>query len=132
MTKASVSRLFIGSVLAAIAGLILAVAAVWFAFANDAFVMNGPDVTGIRGTTFAWVMVGLIVAAGLVFIGACIAGLVSWIGALLVTARMGAVGWFLVLLLLGLWNLGIVAMIVYVLAGPDDAAAYQQEALMGR
>lgn len=121
MSKASVTRLFVGSVLAVVAGLILGGLAVWYAFANDAFVMNGPDVTGIRGTTFAWVMVGLIVVAGLVIIAGCIGGVVSWIGALLATARIGETGWFLILLLLGLWNLGLLAMIVYVLAGPDEA-----------
>jgi hypothetical protein len=132
MTKASVSRLFMGSVLAAIAGLVLAIAAVWFAYANDAFVMNGPDVAGIHGTTFAWGMVGLIVVAGLVFLAGCIGGVVSWVGARLVTARMGAIGWFLVLLLLGLWNLGIIAMLVYVIAGPEDVEHVREEGAWAR
>lgn len=128
MSKASVTRLFVGSVVAVVAGIILAGVAVWIAFANDVFVMNGPDVTGIRGTTFAWVMVGLVVVAGLVIMAGCIGGLVAWIGALLATARIGETGWFLLLLLLGLWNLGIVAMIVYVVAGPGDAG-YGREPL---
>jgi hypothetical protein len=131
MSKTSVTRLFVGSVLAVVAGIILAGVAVWLAFANDVFVMDGPDVTGIRGTTFAWVMVGLVVVAGLIIVGGCLAGMVSWIGAMLATARIGETGWFLLLLLLGLWNLGILAMIVYVVAGPDDAA-YRREAFAGR
>ena len=35
MTKATVTRLFIGSVLAVVAGAILAITAVWLAIAND-------------------------------------------------------------------------------------------------
>ena len=47
MSKATVTRLFIGSGIAIVAGAILAVAAVWLAIANDVFVMAGPDIVGI-------------------------------------------------------------------------------------
>ena len=46
MSKATVTRLFIGSVIAVVAGAILIVAAVWLAIANDVFVMSGPDIVG--------------------------------------------------------------------------------------
>lgn len=46
MSKATVARLFIGSVIAVTAGAILASMAVWLALANDVFVMAGPDVVG--------------------------------------------------------------------------------------
>ena len=48
-----------------------------------------------------------------------IGGLVSWIGALLNTAQLESKTWFLVLLLLGIFSFGLVAMIAYVVAGPD-------------
>jgi len=54
--------------------------------------------------------------------GALIGGLVSWIGALLNTSRLASRTWFLVLLLLGIFNLGILAMIAYLIAGPDGTA----------
>ena len=56
MTKATVKRLFIGSVLAATAGTIVAISAVWLAIANDVFVMNGGDITGIQGSALAWIL----------------------------------------------------------------------------
>lgn len=123
MPKSTVVRIFIGSVVAVVAGGILAFAAVWIAYANGAFVMSGPDVIGLRGTTFAWTMVGLIVIAGLAMIGGLIGGLVSWIGALLNTAQLADKTWFIALLLLGIWNLGLVAMIAYLIAGPDGATS---------
>ncbi len=120
MSKATVTRLFIGSAIAAFAGAILAVAAVWLAIANDVFVMNGPDIVGIRGSVLAWSLIGLGIVGGLAIVGGMIGGLVSWIGALLNTAQLESKTWFIVLLLLGIFNFGILAMIAYVIAGPDS------------
>lgn len=119
MSKATVTRLFIGSVIAATAGAILAIAAVWIAIANDVFVMSGNDIVGIQGSTLAWSMLGLGVVGGLAIAGAMIGGLVSWIEALLNTSQLESKAWFLVLLLLGMFSFGLVAMIAYVVAGPD-------------
>jgi hypothetical protein len=114
-----VTTVFLGSLVAVIAGAVLAFAAVWFAYASGAFVMSGPDVTGIETTPFAWAMVGIFVLAMLAIIGGLIGGLVSWIGALLNTAQVDDKTWFIVLLVLGVLSFGIVAMIAYVIAGPD-------------
>ncbi len=48
--------------------------------------------------------------------------LVMWIGALAKLARQQAFGWFLGVLILHLVGLGIVGMIAYATAGPDDGA----------
>jgi hypothetical protein len=119
MSKSTVVKLFIGSAIAVIAGVLLAFVAVWFAYANGAFVMNGPDVTAVEPTPFAWAMVGVIALSALAMLGGFIGGLVSWIGALLNTAQVEDKTWFIVLLVLGLLSFGIVAMIAYVIAGPD-------------
>ena len=105
MSKTTVTRLFIGSGIAIIAGAILAVAAVWLAIANNAFLMAGSDIVG-----------GVAMAGGL------IGGLVSWIGALLNTWQLDSKTWFAVLLLLGIFNLGFFAMIAYLIVGPDGRA----------
>ena len=55
MSKTTVTRLFIGSGIAIVAGAILAIAAVWLAIANDVFVMSGPDIVGIHGSALALV-----------------------------------------------------------------------------
>ena len=62
---------------------------------------------------------GLGLAGGLTIMGAAITGLVSWIGALLKTSQLESKAWFLALLLLGIFNFGFIAMIAYVIAGPD-------------
>jgi len=121
VSKATVTRVFLGSVAAVIAGAVLAFAAVWIAFANGAFVMSGPDVIGVQSTPYAWTIVGLGVVAALAMIAGFIGGLVSWIGALLNTAQLEDKTWFIVLLVLGLFSFGLVAMIAYVIAGPDGA-----------
>lgn len=119
MSKSTITRLFIGSVVAVVAGAVLMGAAIWIAYATDSFVMNGPDVTGIRSTGLAWTMVGLGVVSVLALLGGAIGGLVSWIGALLNTAELEDKTWFVILLVLGLFSFGLVAMIAYVIAGPD-------------
>jgi hypothetical protein len=119
MSKATVTKLFLGSALVALVGTTLAIAAVSIALANDVFVMNGPDVVGIQGSGLSWALAGLGTASGLAIAGGLIGGLVSWIGALLNTAQLDRKAWFVGLLLLGIFNLGILGMIAYLIAGPD-------------
>ena len=119
MTKSTITRLFVGSVIAVVAGLVLGFTAVLVAFASDSLVMRGPDVVGIEPTAVAWSMVGLAVLAVLTIVGGAIGGLVSWIGALLNTAQLEDKTWFVLLLCLGVLSFGLVAMIAYVIAGPD-------------
>jgi hypothetical protein len=120
MSKATVNRVFVGSLIAVTAGAALAVTAVALAIANGVFVMSGPNIVGVQQTALAWSLLGLGILGGLVIMGGLIAGLISWIGALLNTAQLESKAWFLVLLLLGIFNLGFVAMIAYVIAGPDS------------
>lgn len=120
MSKATVTRLFIGSGIAIVSGAILAVAAVSLANANNVFVMSGPDVVGLRGSVLAWSLLGLGIVGGLAVAGGMIGGLVAWIGALLNTWQLESRTWFAVLLLLGIFNLGFFAMIAYLVAGPDS------------
>jgi hypothetical protein len=120
MTKSTITKFFIGGIVAVIAGLFVAVAAVWAAFAAGEFVMDGPDVTGVKFTAFGWSMVGLMIVGGFSMIGGAIAGLVAWIGALINTAQLPDKAWFVLLLVLGLFSFGFVAMVAYVIAGPDS------------
>ena len=119
MNKRTVTRIFLSSVTAVIAGAVLAFAAVLIAFANGALVMRGPDVIGVQATPLAWTMVGLGVVAILAMIAGFVGGLVAWIGALLNTSQLQDKTWFVLLLVLGLFSFGLVAMIAYVMGGPD-------------
>ena len=119
MTKATVTRLFLGSIVTVGAGAIFAILAVGLAFANNLFVMSGPDVVGVRGGPLAFSLLGLGIVGALAIAGGLIGGLVSWIGALLNTSQLESKTWFLVLLVLGIFNFGFFAMIAYVIVGPD-------------
>ncbi len=122
MTKATVTRLFVGSAIAVIAGVLLVIGSLLAAYANGVFLMSGNDVVGIQGTPFAWTMIGLAALAALVIMAGAIGGLVSWIGALLNTSQLDDKVWFILLLVLGVLSFGLVAMIAYVIAGPDGTA----------
>jgi uncharacterized membrane protein len=90
------------------------------AIANSSLVKNGPDVTGIHATAIGWVMIGLAVVAVLVMVAAAITQFVAWVGAVINTAQLQDKTWFIVLLLTGLLSFGFIAMIVYLIAGPED------------
>ena len=123
MSKATVTRLFIGSLIAFGAGAIVAVLAIGIAIANDVFVMAGNEIVAVQGGTLAWALIGLAILGGLAAAGGVIAGFVAWIGAVLNTWQLESKAWFIGLLLLGIFNFGFVAMIAYVIAGPDGKAA---------
>jgi hypothetical protein len=71
------------------------------------------DGDGIVGTLVWLIVASLAVAAG------TLAAIASWIGALLNTVQLEDKTWFVVLLVLGLFSFGWVAMAAYVFAGPD-------------
>ena len=119
MSKPIVTRLFIGGGLAVVAGAILGFAAVWTALGTGTFVMNGPDIVGLRGSALAWSLLGIGIVGGLAITGGLSAGFVAWIGALLNAWHFESKAWFIALLVIGIFNLGFFAMIAYVIAGPD-------------
>lgn len=120
MAKATIGRLFWGSPIAFAGALILLAAAGGLALANGSLVRDGPDVTGIRENAFGWVMVGLAVVAVLVMIAAAITHFIARVGAVINTAGLKDKTWFIILLVTGLLSLGFIAMIIYLIAGPDD------------
>jgi hypothetical protein len=122
MSKATVTRLFLGSLIAFGAGALVAVFAIALAMANDVFVMDGNDIAAIQGGALGWALIGLTILGGLAAAGGVIAGFVAWIGAVLNTWQLENKGWFVALLLLGIFNFGFLAMIAYVIAGPDGKA----------
>ncbi|HET7520969.1 MAG TPA: hypothetical protein VFK61_05435, partial [Candidatus Limnocylindria bacterium] len=119
MSKSTVTRLFVGSLLAVLAGLLLGLGAALVGVTNGAFVIRDRDVIEIGSAPAAWTVAGLGILAALAVLGGLVGGLVSWIGALLNTVQLADKTWFIVLLVLGLLSFGLVAMIAYVIAGPD-------------
>jgi hypothetical protein len=119
MSKKSVTRLFIGAIVVFGAGLVLGVAALWAALASDAIDLGGSDIVDVNGGSGAWTALGLVGLGSLAIFGATVAAVVSWVGALLNTWALEDKMWFASLLALGLLGFGVVAMIAYVVAGPD-------------
>jgi hypothetical protein len=102
MSKPTITRLFVGAIVAVAAGLVLVLMAIWAAFASDLALT-----------------VVLVVVGSLALLAGAVAGVVSWIGALLNTAQLEDKTSFVSLLVLGLFSAGLLAMAAYVLAGPD-------------
>ncbi len=123
MFKTTVTRLFIGSLIAFGAGAIVSIFAIALAIANDVFVMKGDDIAAIQGGAVAAVLLGLALLGALAAAGGVIAGLIAWIGAVLNTWQLDSKAWFVALVLTGIFNFGFIAMVIYVIAGPDGKAA---------
>lgn len=119
MSKATITRLFVGAIVAVAVGLIVALAAAIAALAAGVVTIGGPTVITVNGTALAGTLGWLVLGAIAIASGA-LAAIASWIGALLNTAKLEDKTWFVVLLVLGLFSLGWVAMAAYVLAGPDS------------
>ncbi len=119
MSKKKVTRLFVGAIVAVGAGLVLGVAALWAALASDAIDVGGSDVIDVSGGSGAWTALGLVIVGSLAILGGTVAAVVSWIAALLNTWQLEDKTLFASLLALGLLGFGVVAMIAYVVAGPD-------------
>jgi hypothetical protein len=119
MSKKTVTRLFVGAIAAFGVGLALGLGALWAALASDAVDFGGSHVIDVNGGSGAWTALGLVLLGSLVILGGTIAGVLSWVGALLDTWQLEDKAWFAALLALGLLGFGIVAMIAYVVAGPD-------------
>jgi hypothetical protein len=119
VSKSTITRVFVGSLISLAAGAVVLLGAVGVAFANNVFVMNGDQIAAVEGGPAAWSLIGLGLVGVIAIIGGLIGGLVSWIGALLNTWRVESKAWFVGLLLLGIFNFGCFAMIAYVIAGPD-------------
>jgi hypothetical protein len=119
MSKSTVTRLFLGAILALAVGLVVALATVVAAIAGGVVAIGGPNVITVDGEVFAESLPWLLIAA-LVFAGGAIAALASWIGALLNTWQLEDKTWFVALLVLGLFSFGWVAVAAYVIAGPDS------------
>jgi hypothetical protein len=119
MTKSTVTKIFIGSLFAIAGGVVLLGAGLFLAYVNGTFIMRGPDVVGIHPSAFTWSMAGFAIVGTLAVIGGALAQFVAWIGAVLNTSRLEDKTWFILLLVLGLLSFGFIAMLVYLVAGPD-------------
>jgi hypothetical protein len=126
MTKSLIVKLFWGSLIGLVAGLVLMVVGCALAISNDIFVMNGPDVTGVKSGARSWTVLSLMGLALVVLLFAAVAHFVAWIGAVLNTANLPDKTWFVVLLVVGLLGLVFIATIAYVIAGPDGLKAKEE------
>ena len=132
MSKKNVTRLFVGAIVAVGAGLVLGFAALWAALASDAIDIGGSDVIDVNGGSGAWTALGLVIGGSLVILAGTVAAVVSWIAALVNTWQLEDKVWFASLLALGLLGFGVVAMIAYVVAGPDGTQpAVQRPGIAG-
>jgi hypothetical protein len=120
MSKQMIGRLFFASLAAFVGCMVLAAAAVMVAVDRDVFIMNGPDVVGVRSGTGAWGALALGALALILLLASAAGGFVSWLGALAATGSRTDKSWFVVLLVLGLLSVGFLATLIYLVAGPVD------------
>ena len=120
MSKQMIGRLFFGSLTAFVGSMLVAAAAVLVAVNWDVFIMDGPDVGGVRSGAGAWSALTLGVLAVILVVASAVGGFVSWLGALAATGGRADKSWFIVLLVLGLLSIGFLATLIYLVAGPED------------
>jgi hypothetical protein len=122
MSKSAITRLFKVAVAFVVAGSITGAAVVIIALTNGAITFGAAQFVTLDPGAIAGAIAGLAVASLLTAIGT-VAAVVSWAGALLNTSRLEDKAWFATILVLGIVSLGWVAMIAYILKGPDSSSA---------
>ena len=127
MSKPAITRLFGVAVALVVAGVVTGTVAVIAAIANGAVAFGGAQFVTINAGPAAWAIVALLAASLCGAVGT-VAAIAAWAGALLNTSRLEDKTWFMALLGLGLVSLGWVAMIAYILRGPDGTVRDGQPA----
>ena len=122
MSKNAVTGLFTAAVVAVVVGFIIGLVAVLGALVGGAVTFGGSDIVRIEPRAFAGSIAWLAIGSVLMTAGG-ITGLVAWVGALLNTVQLEDKTWFVLLLVLGLISFGWIAMIAYIVAGPDSTQA---------
>ena len=122
MSKATVTRLFIGGLIAFGAG---AIVAIWPSHSRSPTTLRHGRHRHHRhpGGPLAWALILVAILGGMAAAGGVVAGFVAWIGAVLTTWQLETKAWFIALVLLRIFNFGFVAMIAYVITGPDGKVA---------
>jgi hypothetical protein len=126
MTKSLIVKLFWGSLIGLVSGLVLMAVSCGLSLSNDIFIMDGPDVIGIKAGALPWTLLALMALSMLILLPAAIVQFVAWIGAVLNTANLPDKTWFVVLLVAGLLGFVFIATVAYVIAGPDGLKAKEE------
>ena len=110
MSKRVTTRWYIGAwVVAAISAI------VFFMTAHTQTSSTGASAVGTSPVSVvAWLLVGV----------CAIVMLIMWIGGLVRLGQLHSWGWFVFMLVLQLIGLGIIPMVAYALAGPEDAPSF--------
>ena len=119
MSKATVTVLFAAAFVTVVVGSLVGLAAWVAGIAGGGVTLGGPQIVTVSPASLAGTLAWLVLGWTLVGIGA-LAAIASWIAALLNTAQLEDKTWFVALLVLGLCSFGWIAMIAYVLRGPDS------------
>lgn len=119
VAKSTITRLFAVSAVLVAAGAVIGTAAVIIALVNGAVRLGGDPFIQLDPGQIAGAVAWLVVASIIAAIGS-IGAIASWAGALLNTSRLEDKTWFTAILGLGLVSFGWIAMVVYVLKGPDS------------
>jgi hypothetical protein len=123
MRKSTITRVWLGGMVAIALGLVvagIAVAAMLYSAGTFTTGADGKLYDYVpRQDGYFWTLVGTIVVAGLVALIGGLAQFIAWIGAMANAYQLPDKMWFLLTLLLGLFGFGLVVMIVYILLAPD-------------
>lgn len=120
MSKPTINRIFVVSLVGIVIGIALALVPVIAALCTGTWTFSGSEITDFElSPSVITSTIGFAIVGGLIVLVGSIGQFVAWIGALVNTSRLADKTWFIVLLVLGVLSIGFIAMLVYVLAGPD-------------
>jgi hypothetical protein len=123
MSKPTITKVFFGSLIAIVGGVFVMAAGFLLSLGDVSVVTSGQQVTSVEVSSRGTAMLVVAAAGILAIVAGAIGQLVAWIGAVVNTFHLDDKLWFVLLLVLGLLSFGFVAMLVYVIGGPDGTLA---------
>jgi hypothetical protein len=122
MAKQTINRLFVGGLGLMLLGIALVLITVAAFLCTATWTVSGTQVTNFELNPDVTWTIGFAAVGGVLFSIGALLQFISWIGALMNTSRLEDKVWFVVLLVTGVLTFGFIAMLAYVLIGPDGTA----------
>jgi hypothetical protein len=123
MSRRAIRRRFLAGLVGLLLGLALGACSLALGNAAGMYVLEQGAIVGVRLTSLGYVAVAVAAGAALTLVGGLLAVVIAWSAAMANARAAMSRRWFVGLVVLGVPTFGVLAVLAYVTAGPDQLRA---------